>query len=345
MPIGGAKRGLAAGLLAACLAALPGASARNPQQNEPAAQNPSGQQTPPARQPEQIQQPLKIQVGVVNLFVTVRDKRNAIVTDLTKDSFHVYEDGKEQKIEFFAKELNLPLTMGLLVDTSGSMEQMLPAEQQTASMFLERVMKKGDLTTLISFDQDADLLTDFTGSVAELERGLSRARINEPFAPVTPGTVPTTNPRGTVFYDAIYVVAREKLAQEVGRRAIVVLTDAVDEGSRVRLEEAIEAAQRADAVVHILLIFDPNWFFMQGSGAGVAHKIAEETGGRMIEVKGAKHLDQAFDQLVEELRSQYSLGYYPSNSARDGRYRKVKIEVTRSDVRVLARKGYYAPRN
>jgi VWFA-related protein len=336
MPIGRAQRALTAGLLAACLAALPGARA----QNSPQSQQPQQQQ-----QPEQIQKPFKIQVGVVNLFVTVRDKHNAIVADLSKDNFRVFEDGKEQKIEFFSKELNLPLTMGLLVDTSGSMQQMLPAEQQTASMFLERVMKKGDLTTLISFDQDADLLTDFTGSVAQLERGLSRARVNEPFAPVTPGTVPTTNPRGTVFYDAVYLAAREKLAQEVGRRAIVVLTDAVDEGSRVRLEEAIEAAQRADAVVHVLLISDPNWFFMQGSGAGVAHKMAEETGGRMIEVKGAKHLDQAFDQLVEELRSQYSLGYYPSNPVHDGRYRKIKIEVSRSDLRVLARKGYYAPRN
>ncbi|HUI39077.1 MAG TPA: VWA domain-containing protein [Candidatus Nitrosotalea sp.] len=336
MSIGRAQGIIAAVLMAGSLLALGEARAQD---------SPPDQAQDQKAAPEQIQKPLKVQVGVVNLFVTVRDKHNAIVGDLTKNDFHVYEDGKEQKIEFFSKELNLPLTLGMLIDTSGSMDRMLPAEQSTAAAFLERVMKKGDLTTLISFDSDADLLTDFTGSVAELERGLNRARINEPFAPVTPGTVPTQNPRGTVFYDAIYLVAREKLAQEVGRRAIVVLTDAVDEGSRVRLEEAIEAAQRADAVVHILLIYDPGYFFMQGSGAGVAHKIAEETGGRMIEVKGAKHLDQAFDQLVEELRSQYSLGYYPSNSARDGRYRKIKVEVSRPDVKVLARKGYYAPRD
>ncbi len=336
MHLGAAQRAIGGVLLAGCLAALPGVR---------------GQNSPPDRAPQQqeprerVQQPLKIQVGVVNLFVTVRDKHNAIMGDLGKDDFRVFEDGKEQKIQFFSKELDLPLTMGLLVDTSGSMERMLPAEQQTASAFLERVMKKGDLATLITFDQDADLLVDFTGSIAELERGLSRARINEPFAPVTPSTVPDPHPRGTVFYDAVYLVAREKLAQEVGRRAIVVLTDAVDEGSRVRLDEAIEAAQRSDAVVHILLLSDPGWFFTQGSGAGVAHKFAEETGGRMIEVRGAKHLDQAFDQLVEELRSQYSLGYYPSNSTHDGHYRKIKVEVTRSDTRILARKGYYAPRN
>jgi len=335
MSIGRAHRIFAAAVMAGSLLAA-GVRGQNSPQDQ--AQD---QKVPP----EQIQKPLKVQVGVVNLFVTVRDKHHAIITDLTKDDFHVYEDGKEQKIEFFSKELNLPLTMGMLIDTSGSMERMLPAEQQTASSFLERVMKKGDLTTLISFDQDADLLVDFTGSVAELERGLNRARVNEPFAPVTPGTVPTQNPRGTVFYDAIYLVSREKLAQEVGRRAIVVLTDAVDEGSRVRLDEAVEAAQRADSVVHILLLEDPSWFFSQGSGAGVAHKIADETGGRVIEVRGAKHLEEAFDQLAEELRSQYSLGYYPSNAARDGRYRKVKVEVIRPDVHVLARKGYYAPKD
>ncbi|HMD31474.1 MAG TPA: VWA domain-containing protein [Candidatus Acidoferrales bacterium] len=335
MPIGTIERVLAAGLMAACLAALPGARAQDAPQETPK----------PKADQAQAQQPYKVQVNLVNQFVTVRDKRNAIVGDLTKEDFHLYEDGQEQKIEFFSKELNLPLTMGLLVDTSGSMERMLPVEQQTAGSFLERVMKKGDLTLLITFDQDADLLTDFTDSIRDLERGLSRARINEPYAPVTPGTVPNRAPRGTVFYEAVFDVSREKLASEVGRKAIVVLTDAVDEGSRVRLEEAIEAAQRVDAVVHILLISDPRFVFYQGSGAGVARKMAEETGGRMIEVKGDKHLNEAFDQIIEELRSQYALGYYPSNTTRDGHFRKIKIDVTRPDTRVLARKGYYAPRH
>ena len=335
MPTGKIEHVLAAGLLAACLAAQGGVKAQDAPQNPP----------PPKSDTAQAQQPFKVQVGLVNQFVTVRDKHNAIITDLTKDDFRVYEDGKEQKIEFFAKDLNLPLTMGLLIDTSGSMENMLPAEQQTASSFLERVMKKGDLATIISFDQDADLLTDFTDNTRELQHGLSRARINEPYAPVTPGTVPNRAPRGTVFYEAIFDVSREKLATEVGRKAIVVLTDAVDEGSRVRLEEAIEAAERVDAVVHILLISDPRMIFIQGSGAGVAHKISEETGGRTIEVRSEKNLNAAFDQIIEELRSQYSLGYYPSNTARDGHFRKIKIEVKRQDVKVLARKGYYAPHN
>src|SRR5208282_1772768 len=339
---GATHRALAAGLVAACLAAWPGARAQ--QQAPPP--------VPQREKNEQAPQVFKVQVNLVNQFVTVRDKHNAIVADLvcpdaakgTAGDFRVFEDGVEQKIESCSKEMNLPLTMTMLLDTSGSMDRMLSAEQDTASLFLEKVMKKGDETALISFDQDADELTDFTGSIRELERGLSRARINEPFAPVTPGTVPDRNPRGTVFYDAIYLAAREKLSSQTGRKAIIALTDAVDFGSRVRLEEAIEAAQRTDAVVHVLLIADPASFFSQGSGACVAHKIAEETGGRMIEVKGAKRLAEGFEQLVEELRSQYVLSYYPTNPVHDGRFRKIKIEVSRPDTKVLARKGYYAPK-
>jgi VWFA-related protein len=343
MSIGETYRALAAVLLAASFATLPGARAG--QQNPP----PPIPQRP---EPQKAQQPFKVQVNLVNQFVTVRDKHNAIVADLVcpdaekgvAGDFKVLEDGVEQKLESCTKEMNLPLTIAMLLDTSGSMDRMLPAEQSTAALFLEKVMKKGDLTTLISFDQDADELTDFTGSIRDLERGLSRLRINEPYAPVTPGTVPNRAPRGTVFYDAIYLAAREKLSSEVGRKAMVALTDAVDNGSRVRLEEAIEAAERADAVVHVLLIADPAAFWSQGSGAGVAHRIAEETGGRMIEVRGEKKLAEAFSQLLDELRSQYVLSYYPSNAEHDGRFRKIKIEVTRPDTRVLARKGYYAPK-
>ncbi|HUK54933.1 MAG TPA: VWA domain-containing protein [Candidatus Binatia bacterium] len=328
---------LAAGVLAACLAPFPAARAAR-QQQAPAA-------PPPQEAPERAQQPFKVQVNLINLFVTVRDKHNAILGDLGKSDFRIFEDGQEQKIEFFNKELNLPLTMAILVDTSGSMQRMLPAEQETASRFFSRVITKGDLATIISFDKDSDLLTDFTGSVAELERGLNRARINDAGPMITPGTVPDRNPRGTVFYEAIYLAAREKLSSEVGRKAIIALTDAVDEGSRIKLDEAIEAAQRVDAVVHVLLLSDPAFYFWGGSGAGVAKKIADETGGRMIEVHGEKHLPEAFDQLVQELRSQYVLGYYPSNTTKDGHFRKIKIEVTRPDSKILARKGYYAPKN
>jgi VWFA-related protein len=224
------------------------------------------------------------------------------------------------------------------------MERLLGAEQETATRFLTRVMRKGDLAMLITFDIDADLLTDFTGSVSEIERGLSRARINAPVMPVTPGTIPS-HPRGTVLYDAVYLAATDKLASEVGRKAIILLTDAEDEGSRKRLDDAIEAAQRADTVIHVLRLSDPGFYGFGTGGGSVAKKMAEETGGREIEVKSEKNLEQGFDQLTDELRSQYTLGYYPSNTAHDGRFRKLKVEVKRSGLKVLVRRGYYAPRN
>jgi VWFA-related protein len=327
-------RTLATGLLTVLLATIP--LPPGPQRAAAAPQ----EGTPPRKQMP------KVEVGIVSLFVTVRDRHNAIVADLSKEDFRVLEDGKEQKVEFFNKEVNLPLTIGLLVDTSGSMSRLLPAEQETATRFLQRVMRKGDLTMLITFDLDADLLTDFTGNIRELEEGLARAQINAPNIPINPGTIPNRQPRGTVLYDAVYVASTDKLAREAGRKAIVVLTDAEDNGSRKKLGEAIEAAQRADTVIHVLLLSDVGGFYLGfgGSGASVARKMAEETGGRMIEVRGEKHLEEAFDQLTQELRSQYVVGYYPTNESRDGGFRKIKVELKRPDLKGLTRRGYYASR-
>ena len=282
---------------------------------------------------------IKTQVSLVNLFVTVRDKGKHIVTDLKQDDFKVAEDNQDQKIAFFSKEVTLPITLGLLLDTSGSEQNMLPAIQDGATRFLNRVMRKGDEAMVISFDLDVDLLSDFTDDRSQLDRAIRKARINAGGPVVTPGTIPT-GPKGTNFYDALYLACNDKLSSEAGRKAIVVLTDAEDNGSKVRVEEAIEAAQRTDTVVHILLVYDPR----EGANASVAKKITDETGGRMIVVNSEKHLEEAFDQISQELRSQYTLGYYPSNSARDGKFRKIKIETANHDLKVLARKGYYAPR-
>ena len=172
------------------------------------------------------------------------------------------------------------------------------------------------------------------------------ARINAPQASMTnPGPLPpesrTRGMRGTAFYDAIWTACGEKLATEAGRKALVIITDADDQGSKVRVEEAIEAAERTNTVVHILLVHDPGF----GWRPDIAHKIADATGGRVIEVSSEKHLQEAFDQISEELRSEYTLGYYPSNSARDGTFRKIKVETTDKDLKALARKGYYAPKD
>lgn len=304
----------------------------------------AGLALPALTQEPPIQAPtIKTQVNLVNLFVTVRDKSKRIVTDLKQDDFKISEDNQDQKIAFFSKEVTLPITLGLLLDTSGSEQYMLGSIQDGASRFLNRVMRKGDEAMVISFDLDVDLLADFTDDRSQLDRAIRKAQINTGGGggALTPGPIPQSGPLGTNFYDALYLACNDKLGTEAGRKAIIALTDAEDNGSKVRVEEAIEAAQRTDTVVHILLVYDPH----QGANAGIAKKITDETGGRMIVVNNEKHLEQAFDQISEELRSQYTLGYYPTNSARDGKFRKIKIDVDNKDYKVLARKGYYAPKS
>ena len=276
---------------------------------------------------------IRVGVNLVDLFVTVREKKGKhIVPNLTQDDFQVTEDGKPQKIAYFSSESKLPVTLAMLLDTSGSEEPTLGAEQEAAQSFLARVMRKGDLTALLSFDSDADLLADFTDDQAMLGRAIHRARIN---APASLGPL-STPPAGTVFYDAIYLACHDKLASEAGRKAIIVLTDAMDEGSRLGVQDAIEAAQRTDTVVHILLIG-------RYVDEGIAKKITDESGGRTIVVRSEKNLSQAFDEISEELRFQYTVGYYSTNTAHDGTYRKVKVEMTRKDLEALTRRGYYAP--
>jgi VWFA-related protein len=293
-----------------------------------------------AGQNSQAPQPgIHVQVNLVNLFATVRDKKTKqIVSNLQQDDFKITEDNVEQKVSFFSRESTLPITLGLLIDTSGSETNMLGAEQEAAVRFLSRVMQKGDLAMVVSFDTDSDLLADLTDDQGRLDRAINRTRIN---APSAQGPLAQSIP-GTVFYDAVYAACHDRLAEEAGRKALVILTDAQDEGSTLKLQDAVEAAQRTDTVVHILLIGDVRF---GGGNESVAKKLTDETGGRTIVVRNEKNLEQAFDQISEELRSQYTLGYYSTNTARDGSYRKIKVDTTRKDLDVLTRRGYYAPKN
>jgi VWFA-related protein len=293
-------------------------------------------QDPPSQEPTAQGGVIRSQVSLVNIFATVRGKNKNIVTGLKQEDFRAFEDGKEQKIAFFSREVALPITLGLLIDTSGSEQNRLMAEQEAAGRFLNRVMRKGDLAMIFSFDSDVDMLSDFTDDHAQLESAIRRARVNVPsgMGPIA-GDV-----RSTAFYDAVYLACNEKLSGEAGRKALVIITDADDQGSKVRIEEAIEAAQRTDTVVHILLVHDPGYGFRPD----IARKLTEETGGRSIEVSSEKHLEEAFDLISEELRTQYTLGYYPTNISKDGKYRKIKVEMTDKSLKVLTRKGYYPPR-
>ncbi len=251
--------------------------------------------------PQQAQEPaqaptIKAEVNLVNIFATVRDKNKRIVTDLKQDNFKVFEDNHEETISFFSKEMNLPITLGLLLDTSGSEQYMLGAIQDAGARFLHRVLRKGDEAMIMSFDTDVDLLADFTDDRGMLDRAINKARINTPgggYIAGNPGPVGGQDMVGTALYDAIYLACGEKLNGEAGRKAIVVVTDAEDEGSKVRLEEAIEAAQKTDTVIHVLFVADRHF---GGGRPDVAHKLAEETGGRMIAVNSDKKFEEAFDR-------------------------------------------------
>ena len=320
-------------------AAQPAPRATPRQQSGQQAGQPSNQQ-----KLGQDQGPLKVATTIVNVFATVRNKQHGIVSDLTKEDFKITEDGVEQKVEFFSKEVNMPITLGLLIDTSASMDRMIDAEQDAASRFLREVMRPKDEAMVITFDFDVDLLADFTQDTSVLASAIRRARVNSVGGGgvVTPGTFPGGNSSGgTDLYDAIYLACHDELATEAGRKGVIILTDAEDTGSKLRMQDAIEAAQRSDAVIHVLLISDRMATF--GTGPGVARKMADDTGGRVIDVHNEKSLEKAFDEISEELRSQYVLGYYPTNLKHDGSFRKIQVTVNRPDVKVLARKGYYAP--
>jgi VWFA-related protein len=304
-------------------------------------------QKPPTKQQEQNPPGTvgvtRVRVNMVRLYVTVRDKHNGIVPNLQKQDFKVFEDGKQQTIALFSNQMTDPLTLGMLIDTSGSQQGLLNAEKETAAEFLRKVMRKDDLAMVMSFDTELNLLADWTDNQQTLDDAIDKAEIN---VPIALGPAPNLNQTGTALYDAIYQECRDKLASQTGRKAIIILTDAEDEGSQHTLDEAIMAAQQANTVVHILLIANRAAYFMSGqmySGGMVANRIAKDTGGRVISIRGEKDLDKAFQEISDELRSQYIVGYYPTNTSANGSFRAVKVETTQEGLRVLTRKGYYAP--
>lgn len=304
-----------------------------------------------ARQPQAPkpgeQATIRVEVDVVSLLVTVKDRKGRLVNTLNKGDFEIFEDGKKQDIRYFARETALPLTIGLLIDTSISQGNLIQAEREAAEVFFRRVLGEKDMAFVISFGTDVDLLQDFTNNLTLLRRSLEGLRVSSGGSSPTPtvrGPFPVT-PRGTRLYDAVYLAAREKLATEVGRKAIVMITDGEDQGSQVKPQEAIEAAHKADLIIYAILYYDYNFYYANRagySGEGQMKKLGEETGGRMIRIDRGKDLPQAFEEISQELRSQYSLGYTPTNRTRDGGFRKLRIQTIHDAFRVQARKGYYA---
>jgi VWFA-related protein len=301
---------------------------------------------------DQSMETLKVNVNVVQLFFNVKDKKGALIPNLTKDDFEILEDGKPQTIKYFAADSNLPLTLGILIDSSGSQMRVLDMEKQVGGEFLSQILRDKDLAFVISFDIDVDLLQDFTNYVHLLKTALNSAKINTGggggggIPGLGGGTVPTVgSPRGTLLYDAVYLASHDELAQQVGRKAMILLTDGEDQGSRLKIKDAIEAAQKADAIAYVLLCADRGFYGFGGySGDSEMKKLTGDTGGRVIEVGNKfEKLKEGFSQISNELRSQYNIGYTSTNPKLDGTFRKVEIRCkSNKDYKVQARTGYYA---
>lgn len=280
---------------------------------------------------------IKVDVQLVNITFTVRNKQGGLVGNLTKDDFAVFEDGKPHEISRFQRDTDLPLTIGLLVDTSGSMYNVLDRGKRAAGEFFRKVLREKDLAFLITFASEMDLLQDLTNSKTRLAKALDEVRGSRPMRPMTQGPVPTTM-RGTRMYDAIYLAAEEKLRNEAGRKIMVLFTDGDDQGSVYKPAEALKQAHLSDAVIYSFFYYEPPY----GSDEGALKRLSGDTGGRVFNVRRGGGLDDAFQQLQEEMRSQYSLAYSPLNDKRDGAFRKVEIRPKDSSLKVQARRGYYA---
>ncbi len=290
---------------------------------------------------------ISVDVNVVNILATVRDGKGGLVKDLSKDDFILEENGKRQTIRYFAQQADLPLTVGLLVDTSVSQERLIGEEQRAAGQFFSQVLRLDkDLAFLISFDINIELLQDLTGSQRLLERALGDLQVESSSRGMHPGPVPSSGRKvGTALFDAVYLASDEMMRQQVGRKAVVLISDGMDYGSRVSREEAIEASHKSDVVVYGVRYYDRGFYYRQGGfgggGSGALKKMARETGGNVFEVSRKRTLRQIFDEIQNELRNQYSIGFSPEGGAGGSGRQEISVRTRRKGLKVQARTGYY----
>ena len=332
---------------------------------------------------------IAVDVRVVNVLATVRDKHGQIVNTLNKDDFILQENGHPEVIRYFSRESDIPLTLGLLVDTSLSQRRVLEQERSASYSFLDRVLRVKDAAFVVHFDHEAELLQDLTSSRDKLQAALEKLKTPEEPTLARAGGHGGSgggwpgpgggggggggggrghgHGAGTVLYDSVYLAADELMKPQKGRKALIVLTDGVDRGSKETLEAALEAAQRADTVVYSILFKDDqaysNWGSFGGPGGMGGHRgghrhpqesrpdgkkimerICRETGGRLFEVSKKEPIDKIYGELQDELRSQYSLGYTPTKNDEGFGYRKIALTTKQKDFVVQARDGYYPDR-
>lgn len=288
---------------------------------------------------------IRVDVNVVNVLCSVRDRRGALVNHLTQDDFVLLEEGKPQAIRHFAQETELPLTVGLLVDTSNSQVRLVNEERRAAAQFFSQVIRPKDTAFLISFDAKIELLMQRAGSSRAIKAGLEELGKNSPRLHRRGGI---GRPSGTRLYDAVIHASNSELPKEPGRKAIILITDGVDVGSKMRVADAIDAAQKADAIVYCIYYVDYK-AYDAGSratqpGQIVLQEMSEQTGGRFFRVAKQTPLKKIFDEIQREMRSQYSLEFVSSDESRDGQYRRLEVLLRDPTLRAQARKGYYAVR-
>ncbi|MEZ5365301.1 MAG: VWA domain-containing protein [Bryobacterales bacterium] len=331
-------------------------------------------------------------VEVVNLFASVRDKSGAVVSDLQKDDFVLKENGEQRDIRYFSRQSDLPLTIGLLVDTSMSQAGVLEEQRRASYRFLDRVLQEKDQAFVISFDFDVELLQDLTSSKPLLEKALGRLDVpgqprmrrrisaNNQF-PYPGGGIPFPRRRrgpypgggpfpggggipggrrspggpgggggpthmqagGTALYDAVFLAADEVLKNQAGRKALIVVSDGVDFGSKLSEDDAIQSVQRQDGILYSVYFADRQGFGRRGparDGDHVLDQMSEQTGGRLYKLSGKTTLDQVFDDIEQELRNQYSIGFTPSPDAGPG-FRRLELKTKKGGLKVSTRSGYY----
>lgn len=275
-------------------------------------------------------QTYRVSVDLVNVICSVFDTdTNAFVTSLTREDFEIYEDGEKQVIENFARETDLPLTIAMLVDTSQSVKPNLEFEKETATSFFHTVLGDKDRAMVVEFDPGVSLVQDFTNDPNKLAGKIDGLRAGG---------------LGTKLYDAIYLSCHEKMIRETGRKAIIILSDGEDQNSIHNVNQAIEMALRAEAIIFAVNVTTGSLFGVGDNSQGeeTLKKLVQETGGRLFSPY-KEELYETFQKINQELRSQYSIGYTSTNPARDGRYRKIEIKVREGRFKLNYRRGYYAP--
>jgi VWFA-related protein len=329
----------------------------------------------------------KVDVNVVNVLATVRDHKGRIVNELSKENFILEEDGKRQEIRYFTRQTDLPLTIGLLIDTSISQIRLIEDERSASYQFLDQVLRPElDQAFVIQFDFEAELLQDLTKSRASLRAALNALKTPLRFRRSENGSENSVWPSvvfaqnwpgggrgggrqggsypggqggggqrgqrqaqggGTVLYDAIFLASDEILRNQEGRKAIILISDGVDHGSKVKEKEAMDAASRTDALIYSVRYYDSSAYSGSGifggegsAGAKTLKTLSQETGGRMFEVTKKLTLGEIYNQIQEEIRSQYNIGYTPSDSGGTG-FRRIKLIAKDGKLKVFARAGYY----